>query len=64
MGAPGGLETGRGTHTDGTAAAVTAVLTPLEGRSHAEGQHLELVVAEGERGDARTSSRIPIRWMA
>jgi len=47
----------------GTAAAVTAVLTPAEGRHHAEGQHLELVDSEGERGGAVAPSPVPFRWL-
>jgi hypothetical protein len=59
-----GLETGRETPTGGATAAVTDAHTPPEGRSHAEGQHLELMKTETERGGAGTSSRVPVRWMS
>ena len=64
-GVPGGLKTGRTTPAGAAAAAVTAVATPPEGRSHAERQHLELMQSEAERGGAAAPSPVPfLRWMA
>jgi hypothetical protein len=56
--------TGRGIPRGGAAAAVTAVLTPPEGRNHEEGQHLVLGSSEGERGGASAPSPLPFRWLA
>src|SRR5262249_7795332 len=65
MGVPGGLSAGRVNPEGGAAAAVTAVLTSPEGRSHEKGQHLVLVRSEGERGGAGAPSPVPsLRWMA
>jgi hypothetical protein len=65
MGVPGGPQAGRVTPRGGAAAAVTAALTPLEGRSHEESQLLELGMIEGERGGAAAPSPVPfLRWLA
>jgi hypothetical protein len=54
----------RVTPRGGAAAAVTAVLTPPEGRKHEEGQHVVLGRSEGERGGAEAPSPVPfVRWM-
>jgi hypothetical protein len=64
MGVPGGLKAGRATPCGRTAGAVTVVLTPPEGRNHAEREHLELGRSEGERGGAAAPSPVPfVRWM-
>jgi hypothetical protein len=57
---------GRATTAGGAAEdAVTAVPSPAERRSHAEGQHLELASYEWERGGAAAPSLVPfMRWSA